>query len=70
MPKKLVTISIAASILKVSPDTLRYWDKIGKLSPNRNKNNSYRLYDISKIQNFAKKQGLNLNSPKSRLIKD
>lgn len=70
MPKKLVNISTAAAILAVSPDTLRYWDKIGKLSPLRNKNNRYRLYDISKLQNFAEKEGLNMNSLKNRLVKD
>jgi len=55
MPKKLVNIGLAAEILKVKTETLRYWDKIGLLPAVRNKQNGYRMYDISKIQAFKEK---------------
>lgn len=68
MPKKLVNISLAAEILKVSPETLRYWDKKGLLKAERNKQNGYRLYDISTLQKFvSKNQTLR---PKNNLKKE
>jgi len=55
VPKKisdLLTVSEAASVLGVSPSTLRNWDRNGKLVPVRNPINGYRLYrraDLEKI---------------------
>jgi excisionase family DNA binding protein len=44
-PKSAVlTIKAAAEVLGVSEQTLRRWDKAGKLSPHRNPMNGYRLY--------------------------
>ncbi len=46
--QELITISEAAEILGVSVDTLRRWDKSGKLSPVKTSEAGYRLY--SRIQ--------------------
>jgi predicted site-specific integrase-resolvase len=41
MDKKILTIRQAAKILSVSPDTLRRWDKAGKLKASRHPINNY-----------------------------
>ena len=48
----LITISEAAEILGVSIDTLRRWDKKGKLSPVKTSDAGYRLYNRSQIELF------------------
>ena len=48
LPNKLVKISDAASILGVSIDTLRRWEKIGKIRPVRTPGGT-RLYSIEEI---------------------
>jgi len=53
----LVTIRSAAEILRVSVETLRNWDKSGKLRARRNKN-GYRVYNISELEKFAEKEGM------------
>jgi len=53
----LVTIRSAAEILRISVETLRNWDKTGKLKARRNKN-GYRVYNISELEKFAEKEGL------------
>jgi excisionase family DNA binding protein len=63
---KGVTIKNAAEILGVAVGTLRKWDKDGFLRAHRAKN-GYRLYKISDLEDFAKKQGLTRHS--SRHIK-
>ncbi len=53
MIQKLVTIKEAAKILDVSCDTLRRWDKAGKLKAKRHPINNYRIYipkDIYKLK--------------------
>ena len=50
--QELITISEAAEILGVSVDTLRRWDKSGKLSPIKTSGAGYRLYDGSQIELF------------------
>lgn len=68
MKKGMVTIKSAAEILGVSVETLRNWDKGGKLKASRD-TNSYRLYKISKLERFAEKYGLRRrSSPKLKLI--
>lgn len=49
---ELLTISEAAEILGISVDTLRRWDKNGKLSPTKTSDAGYRLYDRSQIEFF------------------
>ncbi len=55
---KYLTVQQAASILGVSPSTLRNWDRAGKLKAVRHPFNQYRLYlrsDLEKIlQDLAK----------------
>ena len=48
----LVTLKNASKILNVSPETLRNWDKQGKLKANRHPVNQYRLYDLDEIQSL------------------
>ena len=50
--QELITISKAAEILGVSIDTLRRWDKDGKLSPVKTSSAGYRLYSKSQIELF------------------
>lgn len=52
MAEKLITISEAAEILGISIDTLRRWDKNGKLSPVKTSEAGYRLYYRSQIELF------------------
>ena len=54
---KGVTIQIASDILKVSVNTLRKWDAIGKLKAYRAKN-GYRYYKIRALMKFASKNKL------------
>jgi MerR family transcriptional regulator, copper efflux regulator len=39
-----LTVGEAAELLGVSPWTLRYWDRTGKLKPTRHPLSGYRLY--------------------------
>lgn len=57
--KKMLKIGQVSEILEISIDTLRRWDKKGILSATRDKNNKYRLYEISKIGLFKEKQKKN-----------
>lgn len=52
MAEELITISEAAEILGVSIDTLRRWDKSGKLSPAKTSKAGYRLYYKSQTELF------------------
>jgi type I restriction enzyme M protein len=48
----LVTLKDASKILNVSSETLRNWDKQGKLKASRHPVNQYRLYDLDAIQSL------------------
>lgn len=50
--QELITIKEAGEILSVSVDTLRRWDKSGKLSPVKTSDAGYRLYEKSQIELF------------------
>ncbi len=54
MKKGMVTIKSAAEILGVSVETLRNWDKAGKLKSERDPQNRYRMYCITEIQKLLK----------------
>ncbi|HEY4515053.1 MAG TPA: MerR family DNA-binding transcriptional regulator [Candidatus Paceibacterota bacterium] len=69
MPKGLVTIRSAGEILRVSVETLRNWDKSGRLKASRNKN-GYRVYNISELEKFAESSGLRRGRPKLKLLTD
>lgn len=53
-----ISIGKAANILGVSKQTLRRWEKEGKIKVFRTPQN-HRRYDISSIQGYSKKQPLN-----------
>ncbi len=63
--KKLVTINIAAEIIGVSPETLRHWDRCGRLKASLCPQNHYRLYDINDLQKFIKNNPL--KKPRAKL---
>lgn len=56
MEKGYVTIKSASEIIGVSIETLRNWDKTGKLNSRRDGKNGYRLYSISQIQKLVTEQ--------------
>ncbi len=49
-----LTIKEVAKMLRVTPLTLRNWDKQGKLKAYRNPINNYRVYKADKIEAFVK----------------
>lgn len=52
--KDFLTIKEAAEFLGVSTETLRNWDRNGKLVPTRNPFNHYRIYRKSDLENLLK----------------
>jgi len=55
MSTKYLTIKQAASMLGVTPLTLRNWDKKGKLVVSRHPLNNYRIYNLADIENLLKR---------------
>jgi site-specific DNA-methyltransferase (adenine-specific) len=53
-PDGYLTVKEAAERVGVSTQTLRRWDKQGKLSPSRHPINNYRVYSISQIDQLVK----------------
>src|SRR6266542_475426 len=51
--EKYFTISDAAKILKVNPETLRRWDKSGKFKTLRHPVNNYRVYSENQLQSLV-----------------
>lgn len=49
-----LTIQQAADFLGVAPNTLRYWEKNGKISVYRHPNNNYRLYKKEDLENILR----------------
>ncbi len=66
MDKGRVTVKLAAEILGVSVETMRNWDKSGRLKARRNKN-GYRVYNISELEAHAKRY--NLKRPRGESIR-
>ena len=52
--KEFITIKEAAKILSVSRDTLRRWDKAGKLKTKRHPMNNFRIYDPAAVEALKK----------------
>ncbi len=52
---ELLRIKEAAELLKVTGQTLRNWDKQGKLKPHRHPMNNYRLYKKSDLLKLLKR---------------
>ena len=51
--KDYYSLAEVADVLSVSKETLRRWDKSGKLAPVRHPINSYRLYPASSLKKFG-----------------
>jgi excisionase family DNA binding protein len=64
-----VTIRSAAEILNISTETLRNWDKSGRLKAKRDKN-GYRVYNISELERFATQNGLRRKKGRIGLTKE
>ncbi len=48
-----LSIGEVARLFNISKDTLRYYDKIGILKPEVNKENGYRFYDIRHLEQLG-----------------
>jgi len=48
-------IKDAATLLGISPNTLRNWEKLGKLKAHRNPYNKYRLYKKVDLEGLLKR---------------
>lgn len=57
MEKEKLTVGEVAKLLGVTTTTLRNWDKSGKLKPERNPDNKYRLYSIDDVKNVLRENG-------------
>ena len=55
MDRKYISIKEAASMLGVTPLTLRNWDKKGTLTAYRNPVNNYRVYRRDQIELFQRR---------------
>lgn len=55
MKIKYLTIQEAAEVLRVSPLTLRNWDKKGVLTSYRNPVNNYRVYRADQLEMFMRR---------------
>ena len=54
LKKDFITIKEAAEILSVSRDTLRRWDRAGKLKIRRHPMNNFRIYDPTEVETLRK----------------
>ena len=50
--KNFITIKQASEMLGVSKDTLRRWDKAGKLKTKRHPMNNFRIYDPLEVESL------------------
>lgn len=53
--KEFLKIKEAARYLVVTEQTLRNWDKAGKLVPQRHPMNNYRVYETKELAKILKK---------------
>jgi len=51
---QFITIKEASEILGVSKDTLRRWERVGKLTTKRHPMNNYRIYNADEIESLSK----------------
>jgi len=54
LKKEFITIKEAAETLGVSRDTLRRWDRAGKLKTKRHPMNNFRIYDPTEVEALRK----------------
>jgi len=52
---KLVNVKEAAKILGINPETLRRWDRQGKLKTRRHIMNNYRVYKLGEVLALRRK---------------
>lgn len=64
MENKYITIKQAASILGVSPLTLRNWDNSGKFPAGRHPISNYRVYKVEDIEELIKQMEIKINNRK------
>jgi len=64
-----VTVTEAADIVGVSPDTIRRWNKKGLIKAQRSKQN-YRLFDVNEIQKLHDKINGSNKSNNYKILKD
>jgi len=67
--EKYFTISDAAKILKVNPETLRRWDKSGKFSSTRHPVNNYRVYTENQLISLVEELQLEIPYAQKRIDK-
>lgn len=67
MPKKYLTVNKVATILGVTPLTVRNWDRKGHLVAYRNPVNNYRLYKAEDVELLLAK--IENRQPLARKIK-
>ncbi|HFA49412.1 MAG TPA: MerR family DNA-binding transcriptional regulator [Bacteroidetes bacterium] len=58
MEKDKLTVGEVAELLGITTTTLRNWDKSGKLKPERNPDNKYRLYTMTDVKNVLRENGV------------
>ena len=68
MEQRYLTIKQAATLLGVSPLTLRNWDKKGQLAAYRHPMNNYRVYKMDDIEDVLKRIEKKPNQPKKLKI--
>ena len=68
MEKQYLTIKETASLLGVTPLTLRNWDKKGKLVARRHPVNNYRVYKRDDIAQLLNKMDADPSRPKKLKI--
>lgn len=57
MKEGLITIGEAAKLFNVSIQTIRRWDKSGKLKAVRHPMNNYRLYKLADLEKIVEEIG-------------
>lgn len=58
--EKYLSVSQAAQILNISPETLRRWDNNGKFKSSRHKINNYRVYSEKQVYDFVEEMQLEI----------
>lgn len=68
--EKYLSISQAAEILNVSPETLRRWDKSGKFKSSRHPINNYRVYSETQVVDLVQEMQLELEYRSNKSVAD
>jgi excisionase family DNA binding protein len=63
--REYLTVTKAAALLGVSPDTLRNWDDAGKLKALRHPVNGYRLYHREQLEALLERTAATIHDPTS-----